>query len=131
MAKIYFLQIMCDFNGERHYENVYFTKKLAIKQGIIKLEEMFRQEYKKMFDQDNIPEITREQLFKLQALYDFSITEYEPEYVDKLYNLNNLPIVEDYDIHDLYCADLKPAKIKHSYDYNGKEEYIAGIYDEL
>lgn len=84
-----------------------------------------------MFEQDNknnIPKITREQLFNLKALYNFSITEYEPEYVDKLYDLNNLPIVDDYDIYDSYCAKLNPSKIMHSYDYNGNETYISGIY---
>lgn len=42
MSKIFFLQLFCDFNSEKHYENVYSTKEIAIQQGIIKLEKMFR-----------------------------------------------------------------------------------------
>lgn len=131
MSKIFFLQLLCDFNSEKHYENVYSTKEMAIQQGISKLEKMFREEYEEMFEQnnkDNIPTITREQLFNLKVFYDFSITEYEPEFVDKLYDLKNLPIVDNYDISDSYCANLMPSKIIHSYDYNGNETYISGIY---
>ena len=131
MDNIYFLQLLCNFNDENHYENVYSTKEIAIKQGIIQLEKLFKEEYEAMFEndnKDNIPKLTREQLFNLKALYNFSITEYNPKYVDSLYNFNNLPIVVNYDIHDLFCADLKPAKIVHSYDYNGNENYISAIY---
>ena len=128
--KIYFLQVVCNFNSENHYhyENVYSKKHLAIKQGCIMLEKMFRQEYESMFEENKAPKISRKKLFELDALYDLKITEYDPEYVDSLYDLNKLPIVEEYDIYDLYCADLKPAKIQYSYDYNGKENYISGVY---
>ena len=128
--KIYFLQVMCHFNKENHYhyENVYSKKHLAIQQGRIMLEKMFREEYESMFEQNEAPKISRKKLFELDALYDFKITEYNPEYVDNLNDLNKLPIIEKYDIYDLYCADLKPAKIQHSYDYNGKENYISGVY---
>lgn len=50
------------------------------------------------------------------------------EEVEKTYNIQNIPIVENYDIHDLYCADLKPSKIIHSYDFDGNEIYISGVY---
>ncbi len=92
------------------------------------LEKLFRQEYESMFEENKAPKISRKKLFELSTLYDFQITEYDPEYVDSLYDLNKLPIVEEYDIHDLYCADLKPVKIQYNYDYNGKEIYISGVY---
>lgn len=128
--KIYFLQVMCHFNKENHYhyENVYSKKHLAIQQGRIILEKMFREEYESMFEPNKAPKISRKELFELAALYDFKITEYDPEYVDNLNDLNKLPIVEKYDIYDLYCADLKHAKIQYFYDYNGKENYISGVY---
>ena len=131
MNNIYFLQIMCDFEKEIHYENVYSKKDIAFQEGIKKLEELFRDEYKSMFGKDeekNILELDREELFNLQAIYDFTITEYNPEYVDSLNNINNLPIIQDLDIYDLYLADLKPAKIIHSFDYNGKQIYISAVY---
>ena len=46
------------------------------------------------------------------------------EEVEKTYNIQNIPIVENYDIHDLYCADLKPSKIIHSYDFEDKLHVI-------
>ena len=83
--KIYFLQVFCDFNREKHYhyhyENVYSKKHLAIQQGLIMLEKFFRQEYESMFEENKAPKISRKKLFELNALYDFQITEYDPEYV--------------------------------------------------
>ena len=52
MNNIYFLQIMCDFEKEIHYENVYSKKDIAFQEGIKKLEELFRDEYKSMFGKD-------------------------------------------------------------------------------
>ena len=78
MNNIYFLQIMCDFEKEIHYENVYSKKDIAFQEGIKKLEELFRDEYKSMFGKDeekNILELDREELFNLQAIYDFTITD--------------------------------------------------------
>ena len=134
MSKIYLLQVMFDFNNyEHHYENVYSSLELAKQVGEKWLEEELRKEYEDWFDKDtdsDTPrkELSKDQLFKLKTIYEFAITEFEPEKVDKLSDINNLPIVTDFDIHDLYCAELKPAKIEHSYDYNGKEIYISGIY---
>lgn len=134
MKKIYLLQVMFDFNNyEHHFENVYSSLDLAKQKGEKWLEDELRKEYEDWFDKDtesDIPrkELTKEQLFKLKTIYDFTITEFEPEYVDKLNDINNLQVVTNFDVHDLYCADLVPAKIEHSYDYNGKEIYITGIY---
>lgn len=134
MKKIYLLQVMFDFNNyEHHYENVYSSLELAKQVGEKWLEDELRKEYEDWFEVDTKTdvrrkELSKEQLFKLKTIYDFTITEFEPENVDKLNDINNLPVVTDFDIHDLYCADLVPAKIEHSYDYNGKEIYISGIY---
>ena len=134
MKGIYLLQVMFDFNNcEHHFENVYSTLELAKKVGEKWLEYKLRKEYEDLFEKDteyDVPKkgLTKEQLFKLKVIYDFTITEFDPEYVDKLNDINNLPVVIDFDIYDLYCADLEPAKIEHSYDYNGKEIYISGIY---
>lgn len=134
MKKIYLLQVMFDFNNyEHHYENVYSSLELAKQVGEKWLEDELRKEYEDWFEEDTKTdarrkELSKEQLFKLKTIYDFTITEFEPENVDKLNDINNLPVVTDFDIHDLYCADLVPAKIEHSYDYNGKEIYISGIY---
>ena len=131
MNNIYFLQLMCDFEKETHYENVYSKKDIAIQEGIKKLEDLFRDEYKSMFEEDeekNIPKLNREELFKLRAIYDFTITEYNPEYVDSLNDANSLPIIKDFDLYGLYSTELKPAKIEHVYDYDGKEIYISAIY---
>ncbi len=134
MSKIYLLQVMFDFNNyEHHYENVYSTLELAKQVGEKWLEDELRKEYEDWFEKDNKidikrNELSKDQLFKLKTIYECTITEFEPEKVDKLNNINNLPIVTDFDIHDLYCANLEPAKIEHSYDYNGKEIYISGIY---
>lgn len=134
MKKVYLLQIMFDFNNyEHHFENVYSSLDLAKQKGEKWLEDELRKEYEDWFDKDtesDIPrkELSKEQLFKLKTIYDFTITEFEPEYVDKLNDINNLQVVTNFDVHDLYCADLVPAKIEHSYDYNGKEIYITGIY---
>ncbi len=134
MKKIYLLQVMFNFNNyEHHYENVYSSLELAKQVGEKWLEDELRREYEDWFEEDTKTdvrrkELSKEQLFKLKTIYDFTITEFEPEYVDKLNDIDKLPIVTDFDIHDLYCADLEPAKIEHSYDYNGKEIYISGIY---
>ena len=134
MNKIYLLQVMFDFNNyERHYENVYSSLELAKQVGEKWLEDELRKEYEDLFEKDtesDIPrkKLSKEQLFKLKTIYDFTITEFEPEYVDELNDINNLQVITDFDIHDLYCADLVPAKIEHIYDYNGKEIYITGIY---
>ncbi len=130
MKKIYLLQVMFDFNNYNyHYENVYSSLELAKQVGEKWLEDELRKEYEDWFEEDaKIEKLSKEQLFKLKTIYDFTITEFEPENVDKLMNLNNLPIVSNLDIHNLYCADLVPAKIEHSYDYNGKEIYITGVY---
>lgn len=128
---IYLLQVMCYLNEEKHYENVYSTKEKAISEGKVWLEKLLRQQYEDWFEDEeknDIPNLTNEQLFKLKACYDFSITEYNPEKVDKLDNINNLQIVKDYDIYDLYFAELQPAKIVHNYDYNGNEKNISGIF---
>lgn len=134
MKKVYLLQVMFYFNNyEHHFENVYSSLDLAKQKGEKWLEDELRKEYEDWFDEDtesDIPrkELSKEQLFKLKTIYDFTITEFEPEYVDKLNDINNLQVVTNFDVHDLYCADLVPAKIEHSYDYNGKEIYITGIY---
>lgn len=134
MSKIYLLQVMLDFNNyEHHYENVYSTLEIAKQVGEKWLEDELRKEYEDCFEKDNKidikrNELSKDQLFKLKTIYNFAITEFEPKKVDKLNDINNLPIVTNFDIHDLYCANLEPAKIEHSYDYNGKEIYISGIY---
>jgi len=134
MKKIYLLQVMFNFNNyEHHYENVYSSLELAKQVGEKWLEDELRKEYEDWFEEDTKTdvrrkELSKEQLFKLKTIYDFTITEFDPENVDKLNDINNLPVVTDFDIYDLYCADLVPAKIEHSYDYNGKEIYITGIY---
>ena len=130
MKKVYLLKVMFNLNDfEHHYENVYSNIELAKEIGEKWLENELRKEYEDWFEKD-IPrqELSKEQLFKLKTIYDFSITEFDLEYVDKLNDINNLPVVADMDIHDSYCANLEPAKIEHSYDYNGKEIYISGIY---
>ena len=43
-------------------------------------------------------ELSKDQLFKLKMIYEFVITEFEPEKVDKLNDIKNLPIVTDFDI---------------------------------
>ena len=128
---IYFLQVMSCLDNEEHYENVYWTKARAVKEGKIWLDKLLRKKYKDWFEEneDNkIPELTTEQLFKLKAIYDFSVTEFDPEEYEKSYDIKNVPIIENYDIYDSYCADLTPVKVIHSYDYNGNEIYIAGVY---
>ena len=128
---IYFLQVMSCLDNEEHYENVYWTKARAVKEGKIWLDKLLRKQYKDWFEEneDNkIPELTTEQLFKLKAIYDFSVTEFDPEEYEKSYDIKNVPIIENYDIYDSYCADLTPVKVIHSYDYNGNEIYIAGVY---
>lgn len=69
-----------------------------------------------------------EQLFKLKSIYDFSITEYDPKIVDECDEIENLLAVENYDLYGLCCANLKPLKITHNYDYSGNEKYISGLY---
>lgn len=133
MDSIYFLQIICDFDTESHFENVYSTKELALKNGIIQLERLFRTHYEELFDYDynnksKAPSISRKELFNLQGIYDFTITEYDPKYVDSLENIENLLAVTEYDLHNNFCAKLEPAKIQYSYDYNGRPEYITAIY---
>lgn len=128
---IYFLQVMSCLDNEEHYENVYWTKARAVKEGKILLDKLLRKQYKDWFEEneDNeIPELTTEQLFKLKAIYDFSVTEFDPEEYEKSYDIKNVPIIENYDIYDSYCADLTPVKVIHSYDYSGNEIYIAGVY---
>lgn len=129
--KIYFLQVMCRLDEEKHYENVYSTKEKAINEGVLWLDKLLRKQYEEWFETDNtsnIPTLTHEQLFKLKALYEFSVTEYDPEKVDKLDDINNLKVIEDCDIYDLYLAHLSPAKIIHNYDDNGNEIYISGVF---
>lgn len=114
--KIFFLQVMSYFNKEEHYENVYLNKKRAIKEGKEWLKKL-RNQYKDMFDDNNGIEE-----------FDFEITEFDPEENEESYDIKNIPVVKDYDIYDLYCAELNPLKIIHSYNFNGKEIYISGVY---
>lgn len=130
MNKIYLLQVMFNFNNyEHHYENVYSSLELAKQVGEIWLENELRKEYEDWFEEDTNVDVKRkklskEQLFKLKTIYDFTITEFEPETVEKLEN--NLPSATD--MHNSYLSNLTPAKIEHCFDYNRKEIYISGIY---
>ena len=132
MSKINLLQVMFNFNNyEHHYENVYSSLELAKQVGEIWLENELRKEYEDWFEEDTNAdvkrkELSKEQLFKLKTIYDFTITEFDPKAVEQLEN--NLPVVTDWDIHNLYCSNLTPAKIENCFDYNGKEIYISGVY---
>lgn len=129
--KIYLLQVECYFDEKEHYENVYSTKEKAIKEGKEWLEKIFKKQYKSFFEDDeknNIPELTHEQLFKLKAIYNFNVTEYDPKIVDESDILEKLPVVKQCDIYDTYTAEINPLKIIHSYDYDGTEIYISANY---
>lgn len=129
--KIYLLQVMCYFNEEEHYENVYSNKERAIEKGILWLDKLLRKQYNNLFekaDEKSIPKLKHEQLFKLKLIYDFSITEYDPKIVDECDEIENLPVIENYDLYGLCFAKLKPLKVTHNYDYNGNEKYISGLY---
>ncbi|MBP3256145.1 MAG: hypothetical protein J6M60_06660 [Clostridia bacterium] len=129
MNKIYFLQISCDFNEEMHYENVYSSKEKAIKDGKKELKNMLRSQYEELFEKEKkVPKLSLDELFSLNAIYDFRVTEFNPEIIDKLDNLNNLIEVEEIDLNDNFSAKLKPSKIEYSYNYKGKLEYISGIF---
>lgn len=130
MKKIYLLQTM--FDSWKYNYQVYSNLELAKEEGKKWLENEFRKEYENLFE-ENIKEefkknLSKEEIFGLKKIYDFTITEFEPDKIEKLNYIENLPIVSNVDIYDLYCADLEPAKIEHSYNYKGKEIYIAGIY---
>ena len=131
MNKIYLLQVT--FDSWKYNHQVYSDLKLAKEVGKKWLENEFRIEYENLFEEDlkgdfSKTNLSKEELFKLKVIYDFTITEFELDKIDKLNHIENLPVVNNIDIYDLYCADLEPAKIEHSYDYNGKEMYITGIY---
>ena len=131
MNKIYLLQI--SFDSWKYNHRVYSNLELAKEVGKKWLENEFRKEYENLFEEDLKGDslktnLSKEEVFKLKTIYDFTITELEPDRIDKLNHIENLPVVKDIDIYDSYCADLEPAKIEHSYDYNGKEIYITGIY---
>ena len=90
-----------------------------------------RKQYDDWFEEDKkveIPKLTLDQLFTLKAVYDFSVTEFNPKNVDRMDNIENLPKVEEMDIYDLFISDLSPSKIKYTFDYKGNVEYISGIY---
>ena len=132
MSKINLLQVMFNFNNyEHHYENVYSSLELAKQVGEIWLENELRKEYEDWFEEDTNAdvkrkELSKEQLFKLKTIYDFTITEFDPKAVEQL--KNNLPVVIDEDIHNLYCSNLTPAKIEHCFDYNAIRISISGVY---
>ena len=108
---------MFNFNNyEHHYENVYSSLELAKQVGEIWLENELRKEYEDWFEEDTNAdvkrkELSKEQLFKLKTIYDFTITEFDPKAVEQL--KNNLPVVIDEDIHNLYCSNLTPDKVKN------------------
>ena len=122
MSKIYLLQVMFNFNNyEHHYENVYSSLELAKQVGEKWLENELRKEYEDWFEEDtnaNVKrkELSKEQLFKLKTIYDFTITEFELETVEQLENKNSLPVVNN--IHNSYFSNLSPAKIEHCFYYN-------------
>lgn len=129
--KIYLLQVECYFDKEEHYENVYSTKEKAIKKGKEWLDKIFRKQYKSFFEdyeKGEMPELTHEQLFKLEAIYDFNVTEYDPKIVDESEALERLPTVEHLDNYGAYTTKIEPLKIIHNYDYNGNEIYISGYF---
>ena len=131
MNKIYLLQI--SFDSWKYNHQVYSNLELAKEVGKKWLESEFRKEYENLFEEDIKDDylkknLSKKEMFKLKIIYDFTITEFEPDKIDKLNHIENLPVVNDIDIYNLYCADLEPAQIEHSYDYNGKEIYITGIY---
>ena len=131
MKKIYILEVM--FDSWKYNHQVYSNLDLAKDVGKKWLENEFRKECENLFEEDIKDNslkrnLSKEEIFKLKKIYDFTITEFEPDEIDKLNYIENLPVVTNMDIHDLYCAELEPAKIEHSYDCNGKEIYITGIY---
>ena len=92
------------------------------------IERLFRKQYENMFEENQknkITTLTREELFKLKAIYSFSITEYNPQNID---NMQDLPEVDKIDIYDSFVANLTPSKIKYEYDYNVNLEFVSGIY---
>lgn len=129
MNNIYFLQVSCDFNEEMHYENVYYNKDKAIKEGKRELKKMLKSQYEELFEKEKkVPKLSLDELFSLNAIYDFRITEFNPEIIDELDNLNNLVEVKEIDLNDNFTAKLKPSKVEYSYNYKGKLEYISGIF---
>ena len=129
MNKIFFLQVSCDFNEEMHYENVYYNKDKAIKEGKRELKKMLKSQYEELFEKEKkVPKLCLDELFSLNAIYDFRITEFNPEIIDELDNLNNLVEVKEIDLNDNFTAKLKPSKVEYSYNYKGKLEYISGIF---
>ena len=117
--KIYLLQVMCCFNEEEHYEDIYSNKEKAVEKGLIWLDDSLKRQYNNLFeeaDEKSIPELKREQLFKLKSIYDFSITEYDPKIVDECDEIENLLAVENYDLYGLLDENTRivaDARVKY------------------
>ena len=124
MNNIYLLKVMIDLNKyEHHFEDVYSNLEKAKQVGIEWLENELRKEYNDWFDKDDekdIPrqELTKEQLFKLDCLYDFTIEEFNPFQIDEL-EKGKLKILNDDEYFYNVLSELEPVKKEYSYDYNG------------
>ena len=49
--KIYLLQVMCCFNEEEHYEDVYSNKEKAVEKGLIWLDDSLKRQYNNLFEE--------------------------------------------------------------------------------
>ena len=124
MKNIYLLKLIFNLNNyEHHFEDVYSNLEKAKLVGMEWLEKELRKEYNDWFDEDkenDIPrqELTKEQLFKLKCIYDFSIEEFNPFQIDELEN-GKLETIKGNEDFDTFLSKLEPVKKEYTYDYNG------------
>ena len=89
MSKIYILQLT--FDSWKYNHRVYLDLELAKEVGKKWLENEFRKEYENLFEEDDSLKrnLSNKEMFKLKVIYDFAITELEPDRIDKLNYIEN------------------------------------------
>lgn len=122
---IYLLQCSIMIPGEDynlHKENVFSSLELARKVGMKILEDLLRKYYDGLFDYGAPKKLSRDELFQLSVMYDFSITEFDPAVTDKIEKL-------EYTYDE--CFLHEPTHKVYSYDYNGQLNYIEVQYKTI
>ncbi len=111
-------------NYEVHKENVFSSLEMARKVGVKYLEEELRNYYNEYFD-NGCPkekELTKDELFSLSIIYDFSITEFDPYVTDKIEKFEYK--YDEYFLHE-------PTHKVYSYNYNGELSFIEIQYKTI
>lgn len=111
-------------NEEWHKEDVYSSIERAKKVGLEYLETEFREYYDSLFD-NRTPkgkELTLDELFELEGMYELSITEFDPYEADKIEKF-------DYEYDEYFLHE--PTHKIYFYNYKGEFTGMEVLYKTI